>query len=528
MSSADSDRQAGSQASELLNAILKISSEAVIITNAEGEILRFSTGAELMFGYAAAEAVGRSIEMLLPEAARAGHAGHMRAFQRGEADARVMQERTASALEGRRRSGETFPIGVSIAKLVTADGVILTAIVRDLTQQKATENLLEAAARAAEAASNAKSVFLATMSHEIRTPLNGVLGMAQAMAAADLPSIQRERLEIIRQSGEALLAILNDILDLSKIEAGKLELETAPFDLTSLVRGAQAAFTAMANRKGLSFAMETADAEGVYVGDATRIRQILYNLISNALKFTDTGEVRVSASRTGSGLRIVVRDTGVGIAAEALAQLFDPFVQADASTTRRYGGTGLGLTICRDLARLMGGSISVESRPGEGSAFTVDLPLTPAAPGMAPKEPGGALNSEPPVVDTDLRVLAAEDNPTNQLVLKSLLHHAGISPTIVADGVQAVAAAKSQHFDVILMDVQMPNMGGLDAAREIRRFEIDSGLGPTPIIALTANALTHQIQSYLDAGMDAVVTKPIDVGDLFRKIDDALAPRDGR
>jgi len=506
-----------------LNAILKISSEAVVITNASGEILKFSAGAQSMFGYAPEEAVGQSVDMLLPEVARAPHASHVAAFKRGDVDAKVMQERGQSQLQGLRRSGETFPIGVSIAKLETAEGVILTAIARDLTQQRATESALAAAARDAEAASTAKSVFLATMSHEIRTPLNGVLGMAQVMAAADLPPLQSERLDVIRQSGEALLAILNDILDLSKIEAGKLELETAPFDLASLVRGAQSAFTAIANRKGLSFALEISGAEGVYVGDAGRIRQILYNLISNALKFTEEGEVRVTAVRTASGLRIAVRDTGVGISPETIERLFDPFVQADTSTTRRYGGTGLGLAICRDLTRLMGGSISVESRKSEGSAFTVDLPLVLAEDGARPQEPQSSAPVEPPRGDLDLHVLAAEDNPTNQLVLKSLLHHAGISPTVVTDGVQALAAAKAQRFDVILMDVQMPNMNGLDATREIRRFERDSGRNPTPIIALTANALTHQIQSYLEAGMDAVVTKPIDVANLFGTIDQVLS-----
>ena len=511
------------QDTELLNAILKISSEAVIITDSSGKILKFSEGAQCMFGYTAQEAVGQSVDMLLPEGARAPHAGHMAAFERGDVEAKVMQERGQAQLQGLRRSGETFPIGVSIAKLTAADGVILTAIVRDLTQQRATEQALAAAARDAEAASTAKSVFLATMSHEIRTPLNGVLGMAQVMGGGDLPPLQRERLDIIRQSGEALLAILNDILDLSKIEAGKLELESAPFDLASLVRGAQSAFTAIANRKGLSFALEVSGAEGVYVGDAARIRQILYNLVSNALKFTEEGEVRVTATRTASGLRLAVRDTGVGIAPAAIEQLFDPFVQADASTTRRFGGTGLGLAICRDLARLMGGSITVESREGKGSVFTVDLPLGLVEDGAGPLRPQGVAGVAPPPVDLDLQVLAAEDNPTNQLVLRSLLHHAGLSPTLVTDGVQALAAAKAQRFDVILMDVQMPNMNGLEAARQIRRFERDSGRPATPIIALTANALTHQIQSYLEAGMDAVVTKPIEIANLFETIDKVLS-----
>ncbi|MGH6971141.1 MAG: sensor histidine kinase, partial [Caulobacteraceae bacterium] len=229
---------------------------------------------------------------------------------------------------------------------------------------------------AAEAANEAKSAFLATMSYEIRTPLNGVLGMTQAMALDDLSCVQRERLEVIRQSGEALLAILNDVLDLSKIEAGRFELEEMEFDLGELMRGAHSAFTALANKKGLSFDLTVeASARGVYLGDPTRVRQVLYNLISNALKFTDEGEVRVTAARLGEGLALTVSDTGVGIAPERLEALFDKFTQADASTTRRFGGTGLGLAICRELAHLMGGEIEVTSALGAGARFVVALPL---------------------------------------------------------------------------------------------------------------------------------------------------------
>src|SRR5215469_654336 len=230
---------------------------------------------------------------------------------------------------------------------------------------------------AAEAANEAKSAFLATMSHEIRTPLNGVLGMTQAMAADGLSPVQKERLEVIRQSGEALLAILNDVLDLSKIEAGRFELESVEFDLADLMKGAHSAFTAIANRKGLSFDLTIeAAARGVYLGDPTRVRQVLYNLISNALKFTEHGEVRVTAAVADrAALVLTVADTGVGIAEERLAGLFEKFTQADASTTRRYGGTGLGLAICRELVQLMGGAIRAESEPGQGSRFTVSLPI---------------------------------------------------------------------------------------------------------------------------------------------------------
>ncbi|HZZ87608.1 MAG TPA: ATP-binding protein, partial [Caulobacteraceae bacterium] len=239
---------------------------------------------------------------------------------------------------------------------------------------------------AAEAANAAKSAFLATMSHEIRTPLNGVLGMVQAMAADKLSAVQHDRLDVIRQSGEALLAILNDVLDLSKIEAGRFELEQVEFDLGDLMKGAHSAFTALANKKGLSFGLTVDEpAKGVYLGDPTRVRQILYNLISNALKFTEDGEVRVKALQTDGRLTLMVCDTGAGIAPERVEALFDKFTQADASTTRRYGGTGLGLSICRELAHLMGGEIAVTSTLGAGASFSVTLPLAKVGEALAPQ-----------------------------------------------------------------------------------------------------------------------------------------------
>jgi signal transduction histidine kinase len=315
--------------------------------------------------------------------------------------------------------------------------------------------------RAAESANEAKSTFLAIMSHEIRTPLNGVLGMAQAMAADELSPLQRERLTVIHQSGEALLAVLNDILDLSKIEAGKLEIEEIEFDLGDIARGAHSAFTALANKKGLSFCLDVEEARGAYLGDPTRLRQILYNLISNALKFTERGEIRVTASRSEGVLELVVADTGVGIPPEALPRLFQKFAQVDASTTRRFGGTGLGLAICQELAQLMGGSIRVESEVGCGSRFIVRLPL-PYVGEERRRSPLPSPAAEPVEPALSLRVLAAEDNTVNQLVLKTLLHQIGVEPTVVADGRAAVEAWEAGDWDAILMDVQMPVMDGLD------------------------------------------------------------------
>ena len=380
---------------------------------------------------------------------------------------------------------------------------------------------------AAQVANRAKSAFLATMSHEIRTPLNGVLGMAQAMASEKLSERQRDRLSVIHGSGEALLAILNDLLDLSKIEAGKLELESIEFDLDEVARGAYSAFTALANKKGLSFALDVEQARGRYLGDPTRLRQILYNLISNALKFTELGEIRVTARREGEVLEISVADTGVGISPENLDRLFAKFDQLDSSTTRRFGGTGLGLSICRELAQLMGGDISVTSQVGEGSCFTLRAPLRRVGEARGPVQLAPAAPPERPSVA--LRVLAAEDNAVNQLVLKTLLHQLGVEPMVVDNGAAAVDAWESGHWDVILMDIQMPGMDGLTATSMIRARELEAARPRTPIVALTANAMAHQVKEYLAAGMDDHVAKPIEAEALFRALCDATAgsaPRD--
>ena len=431
-----------------------------------------------------------------------------------------------------RDSGEEFWIAEVMQAIRGADGVTRRIIgaMQDVTARKLGERALISAKEEAEAATLAKSAFLATMSHEIRTPLNGVLGMAQAMAAGPLTSEQRERLDVIRQSGETLLTVLNDVLDLSKIEAGRLELEVAEFDIGAVAAGAHAAFAAVAAQKGVAFDLAvTRAAAGAYVGDATRVRQLLSNLISNALKFTEKGRVTVTVGRKGGALTLTVVDTGIGMSAEQVGALFQKFAQADASTTRRFGGTGLGLAICRELAELMGGRIEVKSAEGEGSTFVVTLPLPrgeraarkPAAPGVAAPVQGGvqdAVGEGPP-----LRVLAAEDNPMNQLVLKALLAQIGVDPVMVGDGVDAVAAWEAGDWDVILMDVQMPRMDGPTATRFIRERELAQGRRRTPIVALTANAMTHQVNEYLAAGMDGFVAKPIEIERLFAALDAALS-----
>ena len=398
--------------------------------------------------------------------------------------------------------------------------VRVVGALQNITARKLSEQALVRARDQAEAANLAKSAFLATMSHEIRTPLNGVLGMAQVMEAAELSDEQRERLQVIRTSGEALLAILNDVLDLSTIEAQRLELEEAPFNIVDLARGAHAAFSSVAAQKNLAFDLAIEDAaRGAYLGDSTRVRQILYNLVSNGLKFTEQGEVKVSIAASHAGLVLTVTDTGIGIAPERLSQLFERFEQADASITRKFGGIGLGLAICRELAQLMGGAVTAESREGEGSTFTATLPLKRvAAPDVPATASADASEPLPP-----LRLLAAEDNSINQLVLRTMLQQAGIEPTIVCDGREAVEAWGQAEWDLILMDIQMPEVDGLTATRAIRQSERETGRRRTPIIALTANAMSHQVADYAAAGMDGHIAKPIEVGRLFAAMEAAMS-----
>jgi signal transduction histidine kinase/CheY-like chemotaxis protein len=371
----------------------------------------------------------------------------------------------------------------------------------------------------AQAASRAKTEFLATISHEIRTPLNGVLGMAQIMAQDELSAPQRERLGVVRASGHALLAVVNDVLDISKIETGRMEITPAAFDLDHFAQAMERLYGGLAQDKGLDLRLEVApQVQGWRMGDEVRLRQVLGNLISNALKFTDYGTVTVAIGGDDRHLAFAVTDTGIGISPEGRAKVFGKFLQVDGSSTRRVGGSGLGLAICKDLLGLMGGDISFDTELGVGSRFMFHVPCAGAE---APAEVAAVTRTAP---DGDIRILVVDDNATNRLVVQTLLAHLGVTTEIACDGAEAVAAWETGRWDAILMDIHMPEMDGLQASLAIRGQEQAQGRERTPIIAVTASVLSHETARYLAAGMDGVVAKPVEAQTLMAAIEACLAP----
>jgi PAS domain S-box-containing protein len=396
-------------------------------------------------------------------------------------------------------------------------------IAEDVTERRRLDAALAAARDAAEAASRAKSAFLANTSHEIRTPLNGLLGLARLAMQADQPEARRQQyLAQILDSAQSLAGIMSDVLDVSKIEAGRLALEDTAFELHEALRAVHHAYQSLAEVKGLALRLSIdAGLPDTVRGDPVRVRQILSNFITNALKFTERGEVHIEAGATPAGVRLAVSDTGPGVSGELQARLFTPFSQGDSSTTRRYGGTGLGLSICRDLARLMGGTVGVDSVPGQGSTFWAELPLPGATPAVAP-----ASTEAADIACLDgARVLMVEDNPVNMMIAVAMLEHWGVRVAQAFDGRAAVDAVHAAvhagvPFDAVLMDVQMPVMGGHDAARELRR---DYAPAVLPIIALTAAALVSERDEALEAGMDDFLTKPIDAAKLRQTLARHLA-----
>jgi signal transduction histidine kinase/AmiR/NasT family two-component response regulator len=404
---------------------------------------------------------------------------------------------------------------------------------RDKLEQRVRERTqaLKKARDTAETASKAKSEFLAVMSHEIRTPLNGILGMTKALGETEVNDDQKGMLDVVEQSGAALLTILNDVLDMSKIEAGEFKLNNTEFNITEISHASLEMFGNAARAKGLTFkTCSNISQKTRFMGDAARIRQVLNNLLSNAVKFTQKGEIKVSLSEETDKegktyLSVMVCDTGSGIPFAAQKSIFDRFTQVDSSLSREYQGTGLGLAICKELVEHMGGEINLKSESGKGSRFCFFVnieKLEDAQSGDATDTGGAKDTAKAKKQKRALRILVAEDNPTNRMVIKAILSHAKADVTFVEDGQEAVKTWQSQTFDLVLMDIQMPHMNGVEATQAIREIEASEQMPKTPIVAVTANAMPHQRKEYLAAGMDDHVAKPIEPQLLYAAMKGAL------
>ncbi len=532
-------------------AIFDSAGDAIVVINAQGLIEAFSPAAEYIFEMSAAEAVGQDVSTLLPTPFDEEHNDSIATHLKHDRETLI-----GSVLEvtAQRKGGEAFPIRLFLNSLRVGDRVFFTAIIRDLSREKAVEQqlydyalALEGAYKAisdandeleesnarTEMATRSKSEFLANMSHEIRTPMTAILGftdMIRGRNGTQLAQAQHnDAIDTIHRNGQHLLQLINEILDLSRIDAGQLMPSSEPLDSAALVSESVSLLKQRADVKELSLTVAWKSPPPKRVlGDALRIKQILINLIGNAIKFTDKGDVRVEAewvddAQQGQRLRVDIVDTGVGMTAQQAIDVFEPFRQADTSATRMHGGTGLGLTICRSLARVMNGDVTiVETKIGAGTRFRLEIPAF-AAPDSE-RDEGNRIGGRPSELAADnsdltsTNILLVEDGPDNQRLVSFILSHAGAKVTLAENGSIGVDKAMSalrdgRPYDVILMDMQMPVMDGYEAARTLRESGYERA-----IVAVTAHAMDGDRQKCLDAGCDDYMTKPVHRGTLYSKV----------
>lgn len=502
---------------ERMTAVVTTALDAVVVSDKTGRILEFNGGAEEIFGYRRDEVMGRTIsDVMVPDAHReAHHAGMERYLNTGQ---KKVIGKGRVKLEAERKDGTLFPVELSLSATTRKDGEeIFVAFLRDITNRVATEQALLEARDTAQAGERAKAELLAVMSHEMRTPLNGMLGTLELLEDTDLSARQRKYLSVINKSGQILLHHVNDVLDISRLDSGKMGIEQRSLDLSEIVQDVVDSQLSLAEAAGNSIDVALLPPDkSMVLGDAIRLRQIMMNLVGNAVKFTQNGAIHVSVDRLGydNMVEISVADTGIGIAPHDKDRVFSDFVTLDTTYDRKNTGTGLGLGIASRMTTAMGGEIGVESEPGEGSLFWVRLPLPPAPisdmPGIDLSSPL-PLIPEPeraPAPDIDpLEILVVEDNEINRLVVREMLEKAGHKVAEAMDGQEGVDAARIKQYDLILMDISMPRMDGVEATRLIRS---EGGASArAPIVALTAHALLEEVSRFKAVGMDHTLTKPI-------------------
>ncbi len=521
-----SNAQLAATQQQLNQQIFALNQHAIVsVANAKGEIIDANDKFCEISGYSRAELLGKNHRLV-----NSGY--HTQAFFEQMWATITAGQVWSGELRNQAKDGSYYWVSATLVPFIDSSGqpYQYIGIRTDITERKAFELEALSAKEAAEAANKAKSEFLANMSHEIRTPMNGIIGMTNLALDTQNPEELQEYLVIVRDSAEALLTILNDILDFSKIEANKLQLENVQFDLYALLEQIHKILANRAEEKGLKLSLILEPEVPQYLqGDPTRLRQVIINLVGNAIKFTHQGWIQLAVKRLAvkgqqASLQFAVTDTGVGIAENQLQAIFEAFSQADASTTREFGGTGLGLSISSQLVQLMGGEIHVQSREGEGSCFEFVLPFAVAEqPAVTQQEPRLAECSQEASTPAAIRTLLVEDNPVNRKLASTLLAKQGCLVDQAVNGQEGLDAYKlqvesSKPYDLVVMDLQMPVLGGLEATRKLREYEARAGIDPVTIIAMTANAMEGDREACLKAGMNDYLSKPIRFDELKAKL----------